>query len=64
MTTPVVLVGGVAAQVAFSGLSPNFVGVNQINVIFAPGTPTGDQVPLQIQIGGLTSTAPVTIAVP
>jgi uncharacterized protein (TIGR03437 family) len=62
-TTPVVLVGGVQAQVLFSGLSPNFVGVNQINVVLAQGTPTGNQVPLQIQIGGLTSTNQVTIAV-
>ncbi len=62
-TTPVVLVGGVPAQVLFSGLSPNFVGVNQLNVILAPGTPTGNQVPLQIQVGGLTSTNQVTIAV-
>ncbi len=63
VTTPVVLVGGVPAHVQFSGLSPDFVGVNQINVQLAPGTPTGNQVPLQIQIGGLTSTNQVTMAV-
>ena len=62
-TTPVVLVGGMPVQVLFSGLSPNFVGVNQINVFLPPGTPTGAQVPLQIQVGGLTSTNQVTIAV-
>ena len=63
VTTPVVLVGGVPAQVLFSGLSPQFVGVNQINILLPQGAPTGDQVPLQIQIGGLTSTNQVTIAV-
>jgi len=63
VTTPVVMVGGVAAQVLFSGLSPNFVGVNQINIQLAPGTPTGDKVPIQILMGGLTSTNQVTIAV-
>ena len=63
VTTPVVLVGGVPAQVVFSGLSPNFVGVNQINVMLPAGTPTGDQVSLQIQMGGQTSTNQVTIAV-
>lgn len=63
VTTPVVLIGGVQAQVLFSGLSPNFVGVNQINVALAQGTPTGNQVPVQIQVGGLTSTSQVTIAV-
>jgi uncharacterized protein (TIGR03437 family) len=30
---PDVLIGGASAHVAFSGLSPQFVGVNQINVI-------------------------------
>lgn len=63
VTTPTVLVGNVPAKVLFSGLSPNFVGVNQINIVLSPGTPTGDKVPIQIQMGGLTSTAQVTIAV-
>jgi len=63
VNTPTVLVGGVPAQVTFSGLSPQFVGVNQVNVVLQPGTPTGDQVPLQIQMGGVTSTDKVTIAV-
>ena len=31
-TTPTVMIGGKAAQVVFAGLSPQFVGVNQINV--------------------------------
>jgi uncharacterized protein (TIGR03437 family) len=62
-TTPVVLVGGVPVTVLFSGLSADFVGVNQINVQLPPGTPTGSAVPLQIQVGGLTSTNQVTIAV-
>ena len=31
-TTPTVLIGGKAAQVVFAGMSPQFVGVNQINV--------------------------------
>lgn len=63
VTKPVVLVGNTAAQVAFSGLSPQFVGVNQVNAVVASGTPTGDAVPLQFQIGGLTTTDKVTIAV-
>jgi len=57
------MVGGVQAQVTFSGLVPGLVGVNQLNVVLAQGTPTGNQVALQIQIGGLTSTSKVTIAV-
>jgi len=71
MTTPTVLVGNVPAQVVFSGMvgrdntgkAFGFVGVYQINVIIASGTPTGDAIPLQIQMNGFTSTNKVTIAV-
>ena len=63
ITTPVVLVGGQQAQVLFSGASPQFVGVNQINVVLPAGTPTGDKVSLQLQVGGITTTAQVTMAV-
>ena len=63
LTTPTVLVGGQLVTVVFSGLSPQFVGVNQINVTLPPGTPTGNAVPLQISIGGITTSANVTIAV-
>jgi uncharacterized protein (TIGR03437 family) len=59
--TPVVLIGSVQATVSFSGLAPQFVGVNQLNVTVpqvAPGV-----VPLQIQAGGITTSDQVTIAV-
>jgi uncharacterized protein (TIGR03437 family) len=62
-TTPTVMIGGKAAQVVFAGLSPQFVGVNQINVAVPAGTPTGDAVSLQISLGGVTTNASVTIAV-
>jgi len=62
LAKPVILIGGVAAQVTFSGLSPQFVGVNQINVTVAAGTPTGNAVALQIQIGSTNSNL-ATIAV-
>lgn len=63
VTTPTVLVGGVAAQVVFSGLTPQFVGVYQINIVIAAGTPTGNAVPIQIVMNGVTTTNQVTIAV-
>jgi uncharacterized protein (TIGR03437 family) len=71
LTKPVVLVGNVPAQVVFSGMvgrdasgkALGFVGVYQVNIIIAPGTPTGDAVPLQIQMNGVTSTNKATIAV-
>ena len=62
VTTPVVMVGGMPVQVLFSGLS-TFVGVNQINIMLPPGTPTGSAVPIQIQVGGLLSSSSATIAV-
>src|SRR5947209_6381956 len=33
VTKPTVMVGGITANVLFAGLSPQFVGVNQLNVI-------------------------------
>ncbi len=63
VASPSILVGGVPAQVVFSGLAPGFVGVNQINIIIAPGTPTGDAVSLQIAVGGIVTSDKVTIAV-
>jgi uncharacterized protein (TIGR03437 family) len=62
LTQPVVLVGGLNAQVQFSGLSPQFVGVNQLNIV-VPNVPAGNNVPIQIQMGGITSPNTITIAV-
>ena len=44
-------------------MTPQFVGVYQINIIVANGTPTGNAVPLQIVMSGITSRNDVTIAV-
>ncbi len=61
-TKPRVTIGGASAQVLFYGLSPQFVGVNQLNVIVPDGIDIGN-VPVQISIGGVTSTDKVTMAV-
>jgi uncharacterized protein (TIGR03437 family) len=61
LVTPQILIGGVSAQVGFSGLSPQFVGVNQINVT-VPEVAAGNTVPFQIVLGGITTTG-TTIAV-
>jgi uncharacterized protein (TIGR03437 family) len=55
-TQPTVMVNGVNAQLIFSGLTPEFPGVYQVN-IFVPQAPAGDKVPLQMQIGGITTPA-------
>jgi uncharacterized protein (TIGR03437 family) len=62
LVTPQVLIGGVSAQVSFSGLSPQFVGVNQVNVTI-PNVAPGNGVPLQFMLGGITTAAGTTIAV-
>jgi uncharacterized protein (TIGR03437 family) len=59
--TPAVLIGGVPATVAFSGLTPQFVGVNQLNVT-VPNVAAG-VVPLQIDLAGVKTSDKVTIAI-
>ncbi len=63
VVNPTVLVGGVEAQLVFSGIQPQFPGVYQLNIIIAPGTPTGNAIPLQLVMNGITTTDLVTIAV-
>jgi len=62
-TLPAVLIGGIPAEVAFSGLSPQFPAVNQINVVLPVGIPSGSSVPIQVSSGGITTTAQLTVAI-
>jgi len=62
-TTPTVLIGNKSVPVVFAGLTPQFVGVNQINVSVPTGTTTGNAVPLQLQLGSITTDASITMAV-
>jgi uncharacterized protein (TIGR03437 family) len=59
----IVFIGGVPAQVPFAGLAPQFVGVNQINVVVPSGIAASDAVPLVINSGGIITSDKVTIAV-
>ncbi len=62
-TTPLtIMVGGVPAQVSFSGLSPQFVGVYQVNMVVPSGVTPGGAVPMQLMIGGVTSADTLTMA--
>jgi len=56
LATPQVTIGGVAAQVLWSGLTPTESGLYQINLTPDPSTPTGTQ-PLIVSIGGVSSPA-------
>jgi uncharacterized protein (TIGR03437 family) len=59
---PSVTIGGVPATVNFSGLSPGFVGLYQVNVEIPANAPVGDAVPLVLTIGGVTANS-VTVAI-
>ena len=61
-STPAVLVGGVGAPVAFSGLAPGFVGLYQVNAQVPEGAVSGEAVSLSLTIGGIESNV-VTVAV-
>jgi uncharacterized protein (TIGR03437 family) len=51
VTTPVVTVGGIQAQVLFAGLTTQFVGLYQINVVLPQNVPLGNSVPVTVAIG-------------
>jgi uncharacterized protein (TIGR03437 family) len=63
VTQPTVLLGGRELTLLFSGLAPDFPGVNQVNALVPEGVPAGPAVPLQIRIGGITTSDQITIAV-
>lgn len=62
-TPPVVLVNGMSAQLLFAGLSPDFVGVYQVNAFVPEAAGSGDALPLQLSVGGVTSPDSVTMAI-
>jgi uncharacterized protein (TIGR03437 family) len=59
---PTVTIGGITAQVGFSGLAPGFVGLWQLNVKIPDNAPTGNAVPLVVSFGDKTSQT-TTIAI-
>ena len=59
---PVVTVGGVNAQVSFSGLSRNSPGHYQVNFVVPKNAPTGGAVRVTLSIhGAVSNTATMTI---
>jgi uncharacterized protein (TIGR03437 family) len=58
--TPVSL-GNAGCDVLFAGLSPAFVGIDQVNIVVPAGV--HGTVPLQINAGGIITSNQVTIAV-
>jgi uncharacterized protein (TIGR03437 family) len=62
LTTPKVTIGGQPATVSFSGLSPGFVGLYQVNAQIPADAAGGKAVAVEMSIGGVESNT-VTIAV-
>ena len=62
-TAPTVSIGGVAATVTFAGLSPQFVGVYQINVTMPSTQPAAAAATIEIEAGGVASAVQTTLAV-
>src|ERR1035438_4876813 len=59
------MIGGVPAQVLFSGLAPGFVSEYQVNVQVPAGVAAGNATPVVILIGGATSnTVTITVVQP
>jgi uncharacterized protein (TIGR03437 family) len=54
LVTPKVTIGGVNAPVSFSGLAPDFVGLNQVNVQIPSGLKAGNQAVVMTS-GGVSS---------
>jgi uncharacterized protein (TIGR03437 family) len=60
-TAPIVTLGGVALNVSYAGLSPDEVGVYQINAAVPTGIAPGLSVPLTINQGGGATTLNVRV---
>ena len=59
---PTVSVGGIVANVLFSGLTPGVAGLYQVNVQIPDGVSVGDGVPVVVNIDGVSSNT-VTVAI-
>ena len=61
-STPQVTIGGVVAQIFFSGLGPGFAGLYQINIVVPAGVPVGDSVLMVLSMpNGLSHQLPIAI---
>jgi minor extracellular serine protease Vpr len=58
--TPTISIGGQSAQVLFSGLTPGFVGLYQLNVVVPAGISAGLQ-PMALSIGGVTASTQIQV---
>jgi len=64
VVVPTVTIGGLPAQVLFSGIAPGNAGLYQINAIVPSGTQPGDNVPMVITTGNTTDTVTIAVSSP
>ena len=62
LVTPTVTIGGRSATVQYSGLTPGYVGLYQINAMIPAGTPEGCYLPITVTFGSTVSNT-ITIGV-
>ena len=60
--TVTVTIGGQPVNPFFSGLTPGFVGLYQVNVVVPSGITPGAQVPVSLSVGAKSSPAGITMA--
>ena len=58
---PSVTIGGQPVAVLFSGIVPGFTGLYQVNVRIPTNVATGDDVPVQISMAGISDTATIAV---
>jgi uncharacterized protein (TIGR03437 family) len=56
-------IGGQSAEVLFSGLTPGFAGLYQVNAVVPANAPVGDAIPVRLTVAGQSSPEVVTIAI-
>ena len=59
--TPTLTIGGVSAQVLFSGIAPGNAGLYQVNAVIPAGIASGDNVPMVLTLGATSDTATIAI---
>jgi minor extracellular serine protease Vpr len=62
IAAPTVTIGGIPADVFYSGLAPGFYGLYQVNAKVPSDVAPGDAVPVVLSTGGISSNT-VTAAI-
>jgi uncharacterized protein (TIGR03437 family) len=58
-----VTIGGLPADIEFAGAAPGFAGLVQLNARIPAGVAPGDNVPVVVRIGGVSTQPGTTVAV-